>query len=301
MTAESGSPDSLAPRDPLIVEIDESKKDQRLIDLIDALVDGIEDIFDEFHITYEEYEHFRQLGFKSGAALVGLLDIWMQPLLERVNHGESRQGTSANPEGPAYVAGAPLLEPPYVLYRRLDEPGIPLVVRGQVRTIDGSPLSGAELDLWQCDAEGKYSSLGRHPEVVDWNFRGRLFTAPDGRYEFRTMRPPPYRGYTDTLAPFHAARGRSKYRAAHIHFLIRHPSLAQPFITQMYFGDDPYLDYDLAPNQAHPDLVSDPTFHDDPAELQAAGFDRPFYTVDFDFGLMAVEPIAVSKSHSHAS
>jgi catechol 1,2-dioxygenase len=293
MSVESSPHGSLAPRDLLTVEIDESKKDQRLIDIIDALVDGIEDVARKFHITYEEYEQFRQLGFKSGAALVGLLDIWMQPLLERVNHGEGRGGTSANPEGPAYVAHAPLLEPPYVLHRRPDEPGTPLVVRGQVRSVDGLPLGGAELDIWHCDTEGKYSSLGRHPEVVEWNFRGRLFTGPDGRYQFRTMKPPPYRGYTDTLAAFHAARGRSRYRAAHIHFLIRHPSLAEPFITQMYFGDDPYVDYDLAPDQAHPDLVSDPVFHDDPGDIEAAGLDGPYYTVDFDFVLLADEPTVV--------
>ncbi|MEU7744587.1 hypothetical protein [Nonomuraea sp. NPDC049158] len=34
----------------------------------------------------------------------------------------------------------------------LDDTGRPCVVSGQVLSVDGTPLPGAELDVWQCDA-----------------------------------------------------------------------------------------------------------------------------------------------------
>ena len=48
--------------------------------------------------------------------------------------------------GLARVPGAPLLDPPYKLPRRRDEPGDVLVLSGTVRATDGAPLPGAELD-----------------------------------------------------------------------------------------------------------------------------------------------------------
>lgn len=68
------------------------------------------------------------------------------------------EGTPTNPEGPYYIPAAPSLQPTgpdasYVLPMRPDEPGTPLIGRELVRSIDGKPLAGAELDTWQC-AEG---------------------------------------------------------------------------------------------------------------------------------------------------
>lgn len=58
------------------------------------------------------------------------------------------------------------------LLLRPDEPGTPLIVRGLVRSIDGKPLAGAELDTWQCADTGIYSMLGADDQP-DWNLRGR--------------------------------------------------------------------------------------------------------------------------------
>jgi catechol 1,2-dioxygenase len=59
-----------------------------------------------------------------------------------------------------------------------------------VASPDGTPLAGAELDMWQADAEGLYSNI--HPTIPEWNLRGRFRTGPDGTFEVRTVVPPPY-------------------------------------------------------------------------------------------------------------
>jgi catechol 1,2-dioxygenase len=281
------SPDELKliPDDLTVVEIDESKISKRIIEVVDALAGAVEGVIQRLGITYEEYELFRQMTTELGPFMTGVWDPWVSPMLERL-HGAGRTSTSSNPEGPFYVPGAPALKQPYSLMRRLDEPGDPLIVRGQVRTEDGSPIVGAEFDLWQCNANGFYSNFAMHPNVQDWAFRGKFPTDAEGRFEFRTIKPPPYRnvGTPEIVENFFAALGRSQYRPAHIHIAIDHPTLAERYITQLYFASDPYRDYDVGA-AVRDDLVSSPVLHEDRGEIETVGFDRPFYTVDFDFVL----------------
>jgi catechol 1,2-dioxygenase len=286
----------LVPLDATKVELDESRINQRLIAVVDALSKAIEGVIAEQRITHEEYELFRQMIIKQGSFAVGTLDPFISPMLERVHHAD-RVGTSANPEGPFYVEGAPMLEPPYSLVKRADEPGAPLIVSGQVRGEDGTPLSGAELDLWQCNVDGYYSNLGMSSTVEDWDFRGRLLTDSDGRFEFRTIQPPPYRP-DPALVPkvvedLFLGLGRSMYRPAHIHLAIYHPALPEGgrYLTQLYFAGDPYRDYDIGA-AVRDDLICAPVLHDDPAEIRAAGYDRPFSTVEFDFVLVTSQTTA---------
>ena len=49
---------------------------------------------------------------------------------------------------------------------------------------DGKPLADANLDIWQADAEGRYS--GFMPGPPEGNLRGQVRTDADGRYEFVT-------------------------------------------------------------------------------------------------------------------
>jgi catechol 1,2-dioxygenase len=279
------------PDDLSVVEIDESKVNQRVIDVVQDLGDAIEGVLRKHGVTYEEYDLFRQMTAQLGPFMTGVWDPFISPMLERI-HDAGGQGTSGNPEGPYYVAGAPVLDPPYVLNRGTDKEGTPLIVRGQVRAEGGGALGGAELDVWQCSARGTYSNLGLDPELVDWDFRGKIPAGEEGRFEFRTIKPPPYRnpGVPQIVDDFFQSLGRSLFRPAHIHFAIRHPALTETFITQLYFADDPYQEYDIGA-AVRTDLVSSPVLHEDAAEIEGAGFERPFDTVDFDF-VLAVGQLA---------
>jgi len=284
MASDSQGEFKLIPDDLTVVEIDEGKVSKRVIDVVDALAGAVEDVIRRLGVTYEEYELFRQMVTELGPYMTGVYDPWVSPMLERF-HGAGRTGTSANPEGPFYLPGAPELEPPYTLMRP-DEPGDLLIVRGQVRTEGGAPIAGAVFDLWQCNTKGFYSNFGMSPDIPDWDLRGRFPADAGGRFEFRTIKPPPYRSAqtTEIVDNFFQALGRSLYRPGHIHLAIDHPSLAERYITQVYFANDPYRDYDIGA-AVREDLVSSPVLHEDRGEIEAAGFTRPFYTVDFDFTL----------------
>lgn len=56
----------------------------------------------------------------------------------------------------------------------------------------GRPVAKARVEIWQCDANGRYRHPGdRGGAPQDPNFQGygELTTAADGAYRFRTIRP----------------------------------------------------------------------------------------------------------------
>ena len=68
---------------------------------------------------------------------------------------------------------------------------------GQVLTPNGSPVIGAKIEIWQCDAFGQY----KHPGGgggQDPNFQGygRTRSGVDGQYRFKTIKPVTYPGRT---------------------------------------------------------------------------------------------------------
>ncbi|MFO1415594.1 MAG: protocatechuate 3,4-dioxygenase [Burkholderiales bacterium] len=102
--------------------------------------------------------------------------------------------------------------------------GTILYIDGRVLDRDGRPLSGAELELWQANAFGRY----HHPSDTDasgpldprFQGYGRLVADADGRFRIRTIKPGPYTG-----------------RTPHIHFNVASGNTR--LTTQMFFPDEP--------------------------------------------------------------
>lgn len=95
---------------------------------------------------------------------------------------------------------------------------------GRVTDLAGVPVAGARVEIWQCDAKGRYRHPGDSGRGVqlDSGFQGhgRVVTDAEGRYRFRTIRPVAYPG-----------------RTPHIHFLVA-PAAGRELITQMYVADE---------------------------------------------------------------
>lgn len=106
--------------------------------------------------------------------------------------------------------------------------GVVTHLRGRVLNIRGEPVPGAIVEIWQCDAFGRY----RHPRDRqgrrDEGFqgRGRVLAGADGSYAFRTIRPVAYPG-----------------RTPHIHAMIATPGL-QLLVTQFYVDGEPLNERD---------------------------------------------------------
>ena len=119
--------------------------------------------------------------------------------------------------------------------------GVPLgeriIVQGRVLDEYGRPVPKAMVEIWQCNAAGRYHHPGdQHDAPLDPNFYGggRARADEAGRYEFITVKPGAY--------PW--KNHHNAWRPAHIHFSLFGPAFATRLITQMYFPDDPLLAFD---------------------------------------------------------
>jgi protocatechuate 3,4-dioxygenase, beta subunit len=95
-------------------------------------------------------------------------------------------------------------------------------VEGTVTDLQGRPVAGAQVEIWQCDEAGHY----HHPRDggrADKAFQGfgKVVVGADGQYRFRTIRPAAYTG-----------------RTPHIHVKVR-LGTRQLLTTQLYVQGDP--------------------------------------------------------------
>jgi protocatechuate 3,4-dioxygenase beta subunit len=108
--------------------------------------------------------------------------------------------------------------------------GVPLYLKFVVSRTEGSgclPLSGAQVDVWQCDAQGLYSDTDDYQDDTrGFKFlRGYQTTDRHGAASFTTIYPGWYPG-----------------RAVHVHFKIRYGRRRKgedgtEFTSQIYFDD----------------------------------------------------------------
>ena len=241
--------------------------------IVKDLVEAVQRLFERHPITPEDYRaavgFLREVGETGEVPLI--MDVFFEALVVDANNREHK-GTSRNVLGPFYLEGAPFIEDGRLVSG--NEVGDQLAMSGTIRNLDGEPLAGVELDVWQADAKGRYS--GFSPGPAEMNLRGRMRSGSDGSYTLHTIRPEgytiPHDGPTGRLL---AALGRHPWRPAHIHLKASHEGY-QPITTQVYFSDSKHLDSDVA-NAVRDDLVCPltPTEHG--------------YSLEFD---VALEPVA---------
>lgn len=111
--------------------------------------------------------------------------------------------------------------------------GMVMHLRGRVLDARGAPVPGAVLEIWQCDAFGRYRHPQDRQDGRDPRFqgRGRAVTGPDGGFAFRTIRPMPYPGRTPHIHVAVAAPPRAAGAAS--------PVAAPSLVTQLYLADEP--------------------------------------------------------------
>jgi protocatechuate 3,4-dioxygenase beta subunit len=112
-----------------------------------------------------------------------------------------------------------------------------IIVHGRLLEDDGRPVRDSLVEVWQCNAAGRYLHHGdQHPAPLDPNFTGlgRCVTDSEGRYRFITIKPGSY--------PW--GNHHNAWRPAHIHFSLFGRAFAQRLVTQMYFPGDPLFGQD---------------------------------------------------------
>src|SRR5262249_48112624 len=104
--------------------------------------------------------------------------------------------------------------------------GVPLRLAINAQRIDGSacsPLAGANVDVWHCNARGLYSDEAANGTLGKKYLRGFQVTDSNGAVEFTTIYPGWYSG-----------------RTVHVHFKVRLYDATQKtyeFTSQLFFDE----------------------------------------------------------------
>ena len=215
---------------------------------MDSLVHHLHDFAREVSLTEAEWE--QAIGFLTQCGhitddrrqeFILLSDVLgLSMLTVALNHRKPAGCTEATVFGPFHVDGAPRYAHGADIANGAR--GVPCRVRGTVRGVGGEPVPGAQLDVWQSDADGLYDV--QHPGLDHAQARG-IFTADgEGRFHFRSILAMPYAiPHDGPVGRLLQALGRHPWRPAHLHFLIEAPGY-ETLTTHVFRRDDPYLDSD---------------------------------------------------------
>jgi protocatechuate 3,4-dioxygenase beta subunit len=153
--------------------------------------------------------------------------------------------------------------------------GIPLVVTFNVSQISNgscTPLQGATVEIWHCDAAGQYSDVsdpGFNTQGQKW-LRGAQVTDANGVAAFTTIYP-----------------GWYSSRAVHIHYKV-HPDTTKVFTSQLFFddslSDQVFTQAPYASKGQRDTLNSTDSIYQDLMLLTVAKTDQG-YTTTFPIGL----------------
>jgi protocatechuate 3,4-dioxygenase beta subunit len=220
--------------------------DPRLRELLTALIAHLHAFAAETRLTPQEWlagiEFLTATGQKCDAErqeFILLSDVLgLSSLVAEINAADD--ATEPTVLGPFYRPGAPARAMGEQIGRPQD--GRPVLVRGLVTDVAGAAVAGATLDVWQGSGNGRYDI--QDPDQPPFNLRGVFVTGPDGRYEFRAVRPVSYPVPTDgPVGDLLRSAARHNWRAAHIHAIVSAPG-CQPVTTHIFDADNPYLDSD---------------------------------------------------------
>jgi hydroxyquinol 1,2-dioxygenase len=222
--------------------------DERSRELLTGLVQHLHDFAREVRLTEPEWmaaiqwlKRTGQISDEKREEFILASDVLgLSMLVVQMNHRFDPAATPASVLGHFHIDGSPELD--YAADMSEGLPGTPLFISGTVRSLDGTPVGGAVLDVWQADEDGAYEG---QLEVEEARLRAKYTTRGDGSYCVRTIAPKGYAIPMDgPVGDLIRLTDISYFRPAHVHFLLNVPGY-EPLITHLFEAGGKYLDSDV--------------------------------------------------------
>jgi hydroxyquinol 1,2-dioxygenase len=261
--------------------------DPRLAEIMTALVRHLHEFAREVRLTEAEWmaaigwlNRTGQISDEKRQEFILASDVLgLSMLVVQMNHRFDATATPATVLGPFHIEGSPELG--YGADMSEGVPGTPLYISGTVRDLDGKPIAGAVLDVWQADPEGAYEA---QLEVDEARLRAKYAAREDGTYCVRTVGPKGYAIPMDgPVGDLISRTAISHFRPAHVHFLLTADGY-QPLITHLFQEGAQYLDTDVVfGTKAELVVAFEPR---DPGPTPDGGHsDEPWLEARYDFVL----------------
>ncbi|MGR9579789.1 intradiol ring-cleavage dioxygenase [Pandoraea sputorum] len=222
--------------------------DPRVREVLTSLIRHLHDFAREVNLTEDEWAtgiaFLTATGQKCNdkrQEFILLSDVLgLSMLTVAMNNAKPPECTEATVFGPFFVDGAPHYENGDDVANGAS--GEPCEVSGSIRGLDGRPVAGARIDVWQADAQGLYDV--QRDDLDTAQGRGVLHADEAGMYRFRTVLAQAYPIPTDgPVGELLTATARHPWRPAHLHFRIEAPGY-ETLVTHVFREDDKWLDSD---------------------------------------------------------
>lgn len=275
-----------------VIAMHAGAKDARLREVMTSLVQHLHSFAREVRLTEEEW--FRGIQFLTDIGhitddkrqeFILLSDtLGLSMLVTALNNLKPKGCTEATVFGPFHVEDSPKVELGADVTNGAQ--GEPCFVSGSIVGLDGTPIAGAELQVWQADANGMYDVQYHAANAADHEHRARATLHADdkGHFHFKSIRaeayPIPHDGPVGKMLE---SLGRHPWRPAHLHFMITAPGYER-LITHVFRNGDRYLDSD-AVFGVRSSLIADWIEHPAGTTPDGKHSEVPFYTLDFRFVL----------------
>lgn len=216
----------------------------RLKYILESLVDHLHDFARETRLTTEEWETGIDFLTRVGQTcteirqeFILLSDVLgLSVLVDGISHPKPDGATIGTLLGPfhthdaeEHVQGDSICS---------EGKGEPLLIEGRLTDLQGNPVEGASIDLWECDEDGLYDT--QYPDRDGPDCRGIVKTDADGKYVIKCIKPTPYPiPHDGPVGQLLKIIKRHPYRPAHIHFIIEKPGYDK-LITALYHRGDPF-------------------------------------------------------------
>ncbi len=223
-----------------------TREDSRLANILALLTRHLHEVVRESRPTQAEWKQVVRFLTEVGHASDDRRQEWvllsdllgLTALVEEINSPRPLGATPNTPRGPFYRASAPRYADGANI--SLDGAGETLDVTCRVTDLDGRPISGATIETWQANSEGRYENQ-QPDQQPDFNLRGSFVTDAKGEVRYRSIRPAGYSVPVDgPVGKLLGGIGYPTRRPAHLQFIVRADGF-EPITTHVYDSRDPAI------------------------------------------------------------
>ncbi|KAJ9630146.1 hypothetical protein H2204_008651 [Knufia peltigerae] len=231
-----------------VIRINSNNPDARMKYVLERLVVHLHDFARETRLSTGEWMAGIQFLTKTGQIctdvrqeFILLSDIFgLSLLVDSIDHPKPADSTEGTVLGPFHTHEAEHMSNGELMSH--DKNGEPLLVLCTIKDVNGKPVEGVKIDIWETDSSGHYDV--QHADRDGPDGRCVMTSDPQGVFWFNAIVPVPYPiPHDGPVGQLLMKLGRHPMRPAHMHFMFEKEGYDH-LITALYLRNDPYENSD---------------------------------------------------------